>query len=154
MARKKKKRTVKHNIHKRYMRTAEASFNNFGLAFATNQGDKCTHLIRISDQKIVKPTRFEADSLTQNKFHWTMHLAVFGRKPNGIEYMEYEVIKTSGQYLQSELVSFMNDRHQQFIESFNKDRIVGAGWVASISNRDLSEDQLHKIFTRLNAWGD
>lgn len=153
MARSNKKRTKKHNIHKRFQRTAEASFYNYAIAYATNQGDKCTHLVRVSDQKLVKPTKFEADSLTQNRFHWTMHLAVFGRKENGTEYMEYEVIRTSGQYLQSELVNYFNDRHQEFIQSFNKSRIIGAGWIATMSNRDLTEDQLHHIFTKLNAWG-
>ena len=147
-----KRRTKKHNIHKRYQRAAEASFSNHVIAYATNQGTAETHLVKLP-ATLVKPTLFEANALTQNAYHWTLHLAGFGRKENGQEYMEYEVIKTHGKYRQAELVSYLNDRHQAFLEGMNKSCLVGAGWVATMSQKELTEDQLNTIFTRLNAWG-
>lgn len=147
------KRKKKSNIHLRHRRIAEASFNKYVIAYATNQGMKETSLIKMPGAKIVKPTLFEAQTLTENRFHWTMHLAGFGRKENGLEYMEYEVIKTSAPYLQRDLVHYLNDRHQEFLRQMNDSRRVGAGWVATMSGREMTEYELKEIFNRLNAWG-
>lgn len=148
-----KKRTKKHNIHKRFQRVAEASFHNHVMAFATNQGQKVTNLVKLPEMRLVKPTRYEADTFTKNPFQWTVHLAGFGRKENGTEYMEYEIIRTSGAYIQDEIVDYLDDRHRAFIRGMNQNRLVGAGWVASMSGRMLTETELILLFNKLNAWG-
>lgn len=145
-----KKKSV---LHKRFRRLAEASFRNHVIAFATAPERKETFLMRMPGAKIVKPSLYEARALTENPFYWTMHLAGFGRKENGTEYMEYEVIKTSAPYLQRELVSYLNERHQEFLRKMNDSRRVGAGWVATMSGKEMTEQELNQIFNKLKAWG-
>lgn len=151
---KKKQRKKGHSLNKRYNRVAQATFKNHIIAFATNQEAKETHLIKMPGARIVKPTLFEAKTLTENPYYWTIYLVGFGRKENGTEYMEYEVIRTHAPYLQRELVGYLNERHQAFLKTMNKSRIVGAGWIASMADAELTDDQMFEVFHALNAWGD
>lgn len=142
----------KYNPNKGKELTAKRAMRHLHVAFVTGANmDKCV-LIDSRDGTIYNPTQIIADAITKLPFHWTLHLAGFGRKENGIEFMEVEVITTRNKYLQSDLVDYLNDRHQALIKGMNQNRLVGAGWLANISGRVLDEPKLIELFQKLGAW--
>lgn len=142
----------KYNPNKGKELRAVRAMRHLHVAFVTGSNmDKCV-LIDSRDGALCNPTQVIADVITKVPFHWTLHLAGFGRKESGLEFMEYEVITTQNKYLQSDLVDYLNDRHQALIKGMNQNRLIGAGWLANISGRELEETKLIELFQKLEAW--
>lgn len=142
----------KYNPNKGKEMRARKALKHVHVAFITGQNMNGCVLIDSRDNGLIPPTQIIADVLTKVPFHWTLHLAGFGRKENGQEFMEYEVITTQNRYLQSDLVEYLNDRHAELLKGMNQKRLVGAGWLANISNQELDEATLISVFQSLDAW--
>ena len=91
-----------------------------------------------------------ADLISRHHYKWSVYMSVFGF--DGTKYSKSESLLCDEHINQSELVEYLNDKHQAMIENFNPLHICGAGWIAQPSGYDFSEKEAGNIFYKLGAW--
>ena len=92
-------------------------------------------------------TKTMSDAITLFRYKWSVILAVFCIEKNQ-DTCKLEIVEFKHPYIQSELVEYLNERHQAFIEKQKKMNVnmVGAGWIASPVGRDFTSDEAGDIF--------
>ena len=150
-----KKRNKKHNPVEAARRSNMHILKGFAVAFVANNKSSSdpAKLINLKGEE-VRITQTMSDAITVFRYNWSVILAVFCLEKNK-KTCKLQIAEFKQPYLQSELVGYLNDRHQEFIKSL-KDKnvnIVGAGWLASPVGRDFDTDETGMIFNKLGAWG-
>lgn len=132
----------------------EYLMRNLAIGFVLGQNDNKCVIINFRTYKIVPVTQKLYKELTELPFHYLMHYGVFGMKNNDPSrgYMECKVEYIGTRCRQGELAASFNKRHQELIETFNKQRFTSAGWFTTIVDVDLSREQIAKVFEALGAW--
>ena len=99
-------------------------------------------------------TQRVSDAITNFRYKWSIYLVVGCLNSKGEEELKIDHALMSEPYLQSELVGYLNDRHQDFIGDLKSKNVKMsfAGWVARPSGRELEPEELYNIFNKLNAW--
>lgn len=147
------KRNKKYNPKKYKQLNLERLLRPYLVCFLVGKYDEyCVLYDKDTHQIIKNPPPSIAFAIAKNPFKWIMHLGVFGRKENGQEYMECQVLGSSNYYYQHELISTYNEYHTDMMKKFNKKRMLTAGWIGSTSGVELTEEQMTKIFSNLGAW--
>tara|TARA_R110000744_G_scaffold97514_1_gene188431 strand:- start:1564 stop:2019 length:456 start_codon:yes stop_codon:yes gene_type:complete len=150
-----KKRNKKYNPVEAVRKNNERILKGFAVAFIANDKSSSDPIKLINLKGDEMPiTKTMSDAITVFRYRWSVMLAVFclEKKKNTCK---LQIVEFKQPYLQSELVGYLNDRHQEFIKTL-KDKnvnIVGAGWLASPVGRDFSTEETGMIFNKLEAWG-
>jgi hypothetical protein len=100
-------------------------------------------------------TQTMSDAITHFRYKWSIYLVVGCFNSKGEEELKIDYAVMTEPYLQSELVGYLNDRHQTFIGDLKSKnvRMSWAGWIARPSGRELEPEELYKMFNKLEAWG-
>lgn len=152
------KRKKKYNPNLALRRKAKALLRNYVAAFIT--GEKYgghVVLYNVHTNEVIRTPRQEVhQALTELRHHWDMYIAVHGVKylfDHSIKKeMVYEHLGTDSLYFHEELIPIFNEKHKELLKSERQDKIVGAGWLASINGHKLTETQVLNIFVKLGAY--
>ena len=150
-----KKRNKKYNPVESARKINMALLKNTAVSFITkdvNAIDPCK-LITLTGNEI-EVTNNIYNALAAFRYKWSVMITVFCIEKNK-NTCKMEIVNFTTPYLQSELVEFLNDKHQAYIKKFQKlnVHIVGAGWLASPVGHDFETEEVGYIFNKLKAWG-
>lgn len=148
-----KKRNKKYNRVEAVRRNNERILKGFAVAYFANDETPKQDIILTNIKGDVMPVnKTMAEAISEFPYKWSIMLGVFCVE-KGLKTCKMELVKFTERYYQSDLVAYLNDRHQAFIQK-QKDKNVnmsGAGWIASPVGRDFSEDEAGNIFSKLGA---
>ena len=149
------KRNKKYNPIKSALINNEHILKAFAIAFVANDNSSKDpiKLINLKGEEF-RVTATMADAITKFRYKWSIMLAVLCIE-KGVKTCKLEIVSCKERYLQSDLPDFLNAAHQNFIDKHKAKNvnIIGAGWIASPTGRDFSEDEAGSIFTKIKAWG-
>lgn len=97
-------------------------------------------------------TKTMNDALSLFRYKWSIYLSVLGVDSEGKRYSKSEVVTCKVPTLQSDLVKYLNDRHQALIKGFNPNHICSAAWIAQPTGKDFTEKEAFDIFVRLGTF--
>jgi hypothetical protein len=142
-----------HKLNMRCKHT-EVLMKNLAIGFVLGQNDGKCVIINYRTLKIVPVTQQLYKDLRELPFHYLMHYGVFGMKNRDSSrgYMELKVEYIGTRCLQSDLAAKFNERHQEMLKTFNKERFITAGWFTTIVDVDLTEEHIARVFEALGAW--
>tara|TARA_R110000822_G_scaffold254332_3_gene380632 strand:+ start:2627 stop:3085 length:459 start_codon:yes stop_codon:yes gene_type:complete len=149
-----KTRNKKHNPVEAARKNNIRVLKGFAIAFIANDKSSKEPIKLINLKGDERPvTKTMSDAITVFRYKWSVMLAIFCIE-KGNETCKFEIIEFKQPYLQSELVVYLNERHQAFIVKQKKMnvRMVGAGWLASPVGRDFTSEEAGDIFKKLGAW--
>ena len=131
----------------------ERLLRNLAVAFFATDDSKGRDidLVTIKGEK-VNVTQTMADAIEKHPYMWSLMLGVFCVE-KGVNTVKFELVKFTSAYYQRDLVHYLNERHQAFIDKQKAKsvKMTGAGWIASPVGRDFSEDEAGVIFEKLGA---
>jgi hypothetical protein len=139
------------NAHKRAERVCKAALKNCAIVFLAGGDNKC-HLVDVRTHKVFSPTLALSRVIEKGRYSWSVYCAVFCRDQNGQEYMPGIVVVPDHPCLQSELQEGLHNHHLKLLHPCNANHTVNVGWLASPVGRDWCEEEVGKIFSKLNAW--
>tara|TARA_R110000737_G_C14512145_1_gene473842 strand:- start:315 stop:773 length:459 start_codon:yes stop_codon:yes gene_type:complete len=150
-----KKRNKKHNPVEAARKNNIRVLKGFAIAFIANDKSSKEPIKLINLKGDERPvTKTMSDAITVFRYKWTIYLVVgcFNSKGEQELKIDYAVMKQP--YLQSELVGYLNERHQNFIGELKAKNVKMnfAGWIAKPSGRELEPEELYTIFDKLEAW--
>lgn len=153
MAKKKSKRAGKHDLYKRYERTALGTVKRYNLAISYSYlNNQYSRLIDDKNMVGLRPAPLLIDMLTKIRYKWGVTIAALCVDQEGRKYMRSEFIKANEPYLQSELADYLEDEHERLLESCNRSHLVNATWIASPIGREYTEKEAFDIFEALGSW--
>ena len=148
-------------IRKKYNPLKHVQLNNerilkgFAVTFVAN--DKSSNnpikLINLKgDERTVTKTMNEA--ITVFRYKWFMYLVVGCFNSKGERELKIDYVPCKQPYLQSELVGYLNERHQNFMQDLKAKNvnINWAGWLAKPCGREFSPEEIYNIFDKQGAW--
>ncbi len=99
-------------------------------------------------------SRNTASAISDYRYKWFIYLAVGCYNSKGEQEIKVDYVKLTTPYLQSELVEYLNERHQEFIGDLQSKNVKLAfgGWIARASGRELTLKEIDVIFEKQNAW--
>lgn len=149
-----KKRNKKFNPIKHSTIVAQQALKN--LAVAKIVSDDESKPISLIDMKgnNVGITQMIASTIADFRFKWSIYLVIGNVSRRGNRELKIDHVPCSQPYLQSELVGFLNERHQAFIDDMRSKNvnIAFVGWIAKPSGKEIEPEQLYNIFDKLGAW--
>ena len=147
------KRNKPHNPRRWVQANNERILKGFAVGYVANGTTKHNPISLINLRGDELPvTKTMNDALSLFRYKWSIYLAVFGVDESGKRYTKSEVVTCKVPTLQSDLVSYLNDRHQDLMKKFNHKQMVGAGWIAQPTGKDFSEKDAFGVFENLGAW--
>ena len=149
-----KKRNKKFNHVKAATIVARQALKNLAVAKVVNDSnDQPIALIDIKGNK-VGITRTIANTIADFRFKWSIYLVIGTTSRRNNKELKIDHVPCAEPYLQSELVGYLNKRHQDFIaELLGKGvRLDFAGWIAKPSGRELEPEEFFDIFYNLGGW--
>ena len=149
------KRNKKYNPIKAVQLNNERVLKGFAVAFFASDSvpKQPIKLVNLDgDERPVTKTMSEALSLFRYK--WFIYLVVGCHNSKGDRELKIDYVPCKEPYLQSELVGYLNKRHQAFINTLKDQnvRMDFAGWVAKPCGRELDPDELYNIFRKVGAF--
>lgn len=145
-----RKRKKQYNPYKAAEIITDAALKNIFVAYVTGKDDLCVVINKKGELMQVTNRIYKAIAKVKHK--WSVYISVFGFQPDGKGYSKSEVVNCQQRYFQCDLVDYLNSEHQNLINNFNKSQMSGAGWIASPSGVELSEEEAANIFDKLGAW--
>ncbi len=149
-----KKRNKKYNRVEAVRKSNERILKGFCVCYFANDNTPKQDIILANLKGDKMPvTQTMADAITHHRYKWSVMLGVFCIE-KGNATCKFELAEFDGYYLQSELVGYLNDRHQAFIAKQKSKNVnmTGAGWIASPVARDFTEDEAGAIFEKIGAF--
>ena len=150
-----KPRNKKHNLVEAVRKNNIRVLKGFAVAFVAN--DKSSNqpikLINMKGDEL-PVTKTMSDAITVFPYKWFMYLVVGCFNSKGEKELKIDSAPMKEPYFQSELVEYLNKRHQKFIAGLKSKNVtmVFAGWVAKPSGREFSVEELYTIFNKFEAW--
>jgi hypothetical protein len=150
-----RKRNKKYNHTESMRKDNMRALKGVAVTFVTD-GGKAKDPVKLVNLKgdEMSITQRVSDAITNFRYKWSIYLVVGCLNSKGEEELKIDHALMSEPYLQSELVGYLNDRHQDFIGDLKSKNVKMsfAGWVARPSGRELEPEELYNIFNKLNAW--
>ena len=152
----KKKRNKKFNAVESARITNMAKLKNVAVAFVTNDMrlEEPVKLVKINGDEL-PVTNATYKALTDFRYKWSIYLIVGCFNSKGDDEIKIDYAFMTELYFQSELVHYLNERHQIFINDLRSKNvnISFAGWVARPTGREINPEELYEIFRKQKAWG-
>ena len=139
------------NILKRQIARDKKQLETLAIAYVAKGESEPYHAVLIDlAGNQVSLSKSMADLISRHHYKWSVYMSVFGF--DGTKYSKSESLLCDEHINQSELVEYLNDKHQAMIKNFNPLHLCGAGWIAQPSGYDFSETDAGYIFYKLGAW--
>ncbi|QDP56442.1 MAG: hypothetical protein Tp152SUR00d2C52646391_38 [Prokaryotic dsDNA virus sp.] len=107
-------------------------------------------------QVITQISLKDYEALTTLRYQWMMYMAGFSvkKRSDGTfkHSLEFEAIQNKDPKTHTEMIDTFNSHHKTVLDTMNKGRLIGAGWIASINGHNLTNDQVMEIFTALGVY--
>ena len=148
-------RSKKFNRVEAVRRNNERILKGFAVAYFAN--DLATKqdiiLVNLKGEKM-PVTRTMSDAITKHRYKWEVYLCAGCLNSKGLKELKLETVASKEPYLQSELVEFLNKRHQAFFAGLREKnvRIEWGGWIARASGRELEAEEVYNLFENIGAW--
>lgn len=150
-----KKRNKKHNRVEAARKNNMRVLKGFAIAFVANDKSSKQPIKLINLKGEERPiTKTMSDAITVFRYKWSIYLVVGCFNSKGEQELKIDYAVMTEPYLQSELVGYLNERHQNFIGDLKSKNVnmAFAGWIAKPSGRELEPEELYYIFNKLGAW--
>jgi len=150
-----KVRKKKHNPVEAVRKNNIRVLKGFAIAFIANDKSSKEPIKLVNLKGDERPvTKTMAEAITYFRYKWAIYLVVGCFNSKGDQELKIDYAVMTEPYLQSELVGYLNERHQNFISDLKSKNvnIQFAGWVAKPSGRELDPEELYTIFNKLEAW--
>lgn len=139
------------NKRKRQLAADREQLKALAVAYVAKGKSESYHAVLIDfTGNQVSLSESMSDLISRHHYKWAVYMSVFGF--DGDKYSKSESILCDEYINQSELVGYLNDKHQAMIKGFNPRHICGAGWIAQPYGYDFSEGEAFNIFDKLGAW--
>lgn len=157
----KKKRNKKYNHLAKVTKGNERILKNFAVMFSTSEklapsadGNKIKLINMQGDLMPVSQTM--AAAIANFRYKWFIYLVVGCYNTKGEKELKIDPVPCTEPYLQSELVGYLNDRHDAMIDKLKAQNVNIAfyGWVAKASGDEFTDEALFNIFDKYESWGD
>ena len=137
----------KHNLNKRYRRTALATLRQFGavVAYITGGDGAVVMLDRKRIRHIAAGPQMQR-AISTIPHEWSILIAGFGLDYEGKTYMKSEIIQASAPYYHTDLIDVLNEKHDALLKTIPDHRRIGAGWLADPTGQDMDTDTAFKLF--------
>lgn len=121
--------------------------------FVTGTGRKVEMVNLVSRKLEVIDMKLAAQMLTTT-FEYTVHLYALCIDWQGTPYLKGEECAFTARYYQHDLVEFLNERHQRFLETnVSKKDMIAAAWIAvPVSKVEVTNETAFEIFDRVGGW--
>ena len=139
----------KHNPLKRLERASKIGIKGLYAVFVGGEQ------IQIAQKKnnMVRPFyRDELDAMGRIRHKWSVYIAIIGRDNLGKRYVKGEQLDFKTPYLQGEIASVTSEYHYKLLDTFNKNHLVNAGWLACPHGTDIDPEQALEIFENAKAF--
>lgn len=150
-----KTRNKKYNRVEAVRKNNERILKGFAVAFVANDKSSKEPIKLINLKGDERPvTKTMSEAITVFRYKWFIYLVVGCFNSKGERELKIDYAPMKQPYLQSELVGYLNERHQNFIGDLKAKNvnINFAGWIAKPSGRELEPEELYTIFDKLGAW--
>lgn len=149
----KKKRNKKYNPIRGAELFSDATLKNAVCVFVTG-ADNLVELYNIKTCKPMVITSTLAKMIERLKYQWSIYLAVFEVDDDDLPGVCGEECELPSRYFQKDLVHGLNDMHKELISAADKEKMFGAGWIASPIPRSIDEETAFKIFEHMGAFNE
>ncbi|MDK2594408.1 hypothetical protein QNM18_04920 [Pseudoalteromonas sp. P94(2023)] len=147
-----KKVRKKYNVSSRIRSQGDASLKGLCVLSLVSLAGKCL-LVNMKTGKDQAPSLTLATAIEKYSFQWTVLLAVFGRAPNGDQYMKCEQVNFTSRYRQCDLVDYLNEKQNNFLDkSISKEHVINAGWIAVPYQFDIDASFAGDLFSQFGAF--
>lgn len=118
-----------------------------------NNEDYAAHVVNYKTASKHRVGESMAFALNSVRHLWNVHLLAIGRESNGKNRLEIDYAKIKQPLLQSDLVEYLNERHNEFAEQFKqRNTLTNLAWLAVPNGDDVEPEQIDNILTKFGAW--
>ena len=144
-----KKRNKKYNPHRTAIHFAKSYTKNFAMVWA---GTLDAKIYNIKNNSKAILTQAKMDALTKVAHKWQVHVTVLLRDNNGRDYIQTQELRFTQEYYSEFIGDVINDTMIDLRNSCNQQHIVNVGWVATTSDKDISDKAISEMMTDAGAW--
>ena len=138
----------KYNKMKQLNRVADHLLKDIVVCYVDNL--KGCVMVDTKSDCIIKPS--EAMIASASRPHnWSCTIIALGKNGDQ-EYFKSSHIKSNAKYYQADLAPVFESHHLDLTKDMNPNQLCGVAWVASPNGVELSEPEVCRILTKLQAW--
>lgn len=125
---------------------------NIGLAFI--YGQPSVSVIQLNTMERLPPTKGIEKAVNEFPWEWAIELSCCCKDWQGKRYITSKkiVAQTPIKHNTPEFLAWLNDQHNEFLSSINKDNIVAPAWLAMPINRELETWEVMEIYSIVGGW--
>lgn len=139
----------KHNPLKRLKTAARIACSNIYAVFV---GGEQIQVVEKRTNKVRPFYQDELDAMGRLQHKWSIYIAVIGLDSNGKRYVKGEQLNFQAEYLQGDIAGLTSEYHYKLLDTFNKNHLKNAGWIACANGSDIDPEQALTIFENAKAF--
>lgn len=144
------KRRKSFNPRKQASSIAKFALKNLAIASVPGQGP--CHIIDLKSNKIQRQIpRLTYDLFNENRYRWTVLIAVFGIDHQGQYYMKSEELVSQEEYFQLDMFQIRTEKHKSLISRFNQSQLLSVGWIATPYDKIWDEEEAFQVLEGIGA---
>lgn len=141
-----KKRNKQNNNNERYIKFARALLSQTQTCVCCIEGQTFSTLHSMRDGSQLRATPEINDALFDIAHPWSTFIGIFCRDDTGVCYMESVEMTVAARYKAEKLGDVLTDEIMRAANECNPEHVIGYGWIANPSGRELDEETAFKIF--------
>lgn len=142
-----KKRNKQNNNNERYIKFARALLSQTQTCVCCIEGQEFSTLHSMRDGTQMRATPEISDALFDIAHPWSVFIGVFCHdEAKGVVYVESVEMSVSARYKADKLGDVLTEEIKRVTESCNLSHVLGYGWIANPSGREMNEETAFKIF--------
>ncbi|GEM_PF-5260707 len=129
-------------------------FKNTCMFFIINSKNPSYVKLLTDSGKELKVTQKINNALSNFRYKWTIYMVVGCYNSKGEEELKIDTVVMKQEYYQKDLVDYLNEQHKEFIQQMldKNVKISFVGWVAKLSGKELTPEQLFNLFKKYGGW--
>ena len=150
-----KRKGKPNSAHARMVRYARAMVHLNHLAVIEVDANQLHTIINWKNRTLVTTNARASlvDCITEVPHRWYLYLGAMNRYPDGTRYLKSApALQLSNPYLAKDLTLLIEPDMKALLASCNPNHLVGAAWLATPYELDLTEKQADEIFYAFGAW--
>lgn len=145
----------KYNKMKGGLAIARVGLKNLAVFHSQkDSGEKYTCMcVNFKTGEQIKVGQSLAFAIGKIRHKWNIHLIASGKESNGKERFEVDQAPITEPLLQSDLVEYLDWRHKEHADNFQKrNELTNVSWFAVPNGDDITNEQIDLILTKYGAW--